>query len=167
VPISWDKESANRPEADEVAAYVCFSTVAILSAVAALESTINEFFLDAVHGTLKGISQKGIDALKDTWPNLEPPKAQKGRKFASTLQKYQAALKELSKEKFSEDAKPFSTAGYVIKLRNALVHYKPEWSYEQAEHSELTQKLEGQFAPNPFQPRNQVFFPHRCIVILG
>jgi hypothetical protein len=52
----------------------------------------------------------------------------------------------------------------LIALRNALVHYKPEWDTEQKKHKEIEDRLiKSRFALNPFAGPNDAFFPKKCL----
>jgi hypothetical protein len=101
-----------------------FVTGAIMSAVAGLESSINELFLMAQR--------------KDTtnFPNQEPRVMEllatlwESSEGASILDKYQIALVSANRERFDKGAQPFQDADLVVKLRNTLVHYKPELDLE-------------------------------------
>lgn len=45
----------------------------------------------------------------------------------------------------------------LIKLRNAIVHFRPEWFGEQVNHSKLSRQLEGKFETSPFLPDEGAF----------
>lgn len=47
----------------------------------------------------------------------------------------------------------------LIKLRNSVVHFRPEWFEEQATHNKLSQILRGKFEPSPFLPASESIFP--------
>ena len=49
------------------------------------------------------------------------------------------------------------------RLRNALVHYKPEWDTELKEHRNLEDRLDGRFPLNPYAHSNYAFFPKKCL----
>ncbi len=44
-------------------------------------------------------------------------------------------------------------------LRNALVHFRPEWSDEQDKHKKVADKLAGKFKVSPFLEKNEPIFP--------
>ena len=56
----------------------------------------------------------------------------------------------------------FDNVAALIKLRNALVHFKPEWSDEKREHLKIEKRLKGKFQLSPFLSPNDEFFPKRC-----
>ena len=47
------------------------------------------------------------------------------------------------------------------KIRNALIHYRPEWDNEQKEHKKLKERLSGRFALNKHGAG--LWFPHQCL----
>lgn len=38
----------------------------------------------------------------------------------------------------------------LILLRNAVIHFRPEWSSDDGEHAKLSKKLNHKFAPSPY-----------------
>lgn len=49
------------------------------------------------------------------------------------------------------------------KLRNALVHFTPEWSDEKDKHAEVSREIANLFEPSLLFPKNGVLFPVRCM----
>ncbi|MEN6369741.1 MAG: hypothetical protein ABFD77_08605, partial [Thermotogota bacterium] len=96
-------------------------TGAILSAVSGLESSINELYLEAQdrgQNSLAGLTPTNVSMLAEWWQELDR---------RPTVLKYQMALLICGKEKFSQQSEVYRDADSVLRLRNALVHYKPEW----------------------------------------
>jgi hypothetical protein len=139
-------------------AHRAYVTGAVLSAVASLEATINELFIDAQNPgspTFEGADPRIPGLLaEESWEEIE------GK---STLCKYQKALTLVKKQEFDRGAPAYQDADALIQLRNALVHYKPEWNTEQKKHRKIEDRLKGRFAPNPFTGPNDVFFPNKCL----
>jgi hypothetical protein len=48
-------------------------------------------------------------------------------------------------------------------LRNALVHYKPEWDTDLENHKKIEDRLKSRFKINPFSHDNDAFFPKKCL----
>jgi hypothetical protein len=48
----------------------------------------------------------------------------------------------------------------VVELRNALVHFKPEWDTQADRHQKLSKKLKDKFGPSPFL-NDVLIFPRR------
>lgn len=127
----------------------CVSACVLLS-VASLESNINEYLSDS-HNYFSKLSQS---LQQELFTLLEKK---------SILEKYQYALVFKGKKKFKADLQTFQDANALIKLRNALVHFKPEWHDEQDLHEKLGKYLKGKFQINPFIGENGVFFPQQCM----
>jgi hypothetical protein len=67
------------------------------------------------------------------------------------------------KEPLERGATPFQNAADLIELRNALVHYTPEWSYEDGKHKKLGARLSNRFDTSPFCVDGDSFFPKKCM----
>lgn len=134
-----------------------YVTGAIISAVAALEASINELFLEACDRnphTLTGLSPAVVDRLADEWQELER---------TPILTKYQIALQVAGKSCFDKGAQPFQDTASLMELRHALVHYKPEWDDEREDHENLEVRLSGRFDLNSLAGDSSLWFPHRCL----
>jgi len=137
--------------------HMAYVTGSVLSAVASLEATINELFIDAQHGDpniFKDPHSEFPVLLSARWEEAEPMKI---------LCKYQLALDLAEKEQFDQGAAPYQEVDGLIDLRNALVHYKPEWNTDQEKHKKIEEKLKSRFALNPFTISTDAFFPKRCL----
>ena len=51
----------------------------------------------------------------------------------------------------------------LIRLRNTLVHFKPEWVHLQKEHNKIGKALNGKFEMSPFLKPSEAIFPLRCM----
>ena len=86
----------------------------------------------------------------------------------SILGKFQFALLLRGAEKFDTGTSAeYGHAAALIKLRNGLTHFKPEWSNEQDEHRRISAALAGRFDPCSFFPPGEPLFPrgwtsHSC-----
>jgi hypothetical protein len=146
--------------------YRSFVIPAITSAAAFLDTAIAEFLSD-VHD--------GHEDLPNENPALVAALARMvewriGRRLQLTpLEKYDFVLSHFQKEPFNKGAAPYQDAKLVVDLRNALVHYDPEWLMlreepaPQAEQERLERALHGKFELSPFDPLDYPFFPERCI----
>lgn len=135
-----------------------YVTGAIFSAVASLEATINELFIDASNPgspTFEGADTRTPGLLaRGSWQEIEGE---------PTLRKYQIALALAEEQRFDRGAAPYQDVSALIQLRNALVHYKPEWDTDQNKHEKIESKLRSRFAPNPFAGPSDAFFPKKCL----
>jgi hypothetical protein len=147
LPVSEEILSEHR-------AYV---TGSVLSSVAAIEAAINEFFLEVIDRNTdisKTLGKAVIETLEELWGVTEDK---------PILTKYQLALIASKKPRFEKDRPPFQTIDNLIKLRNALVHFRPEWDVDLKDHKKLEDRVKGQFKLNPFAFPGQVFFPYKCL----
>ena len=151
----------------------------IITTVSYLEATINELFTDVADGVYSnGLDHNVIALMTRMWKlEIKPPNTTKGGKTysplddlkPSVLQKFQIALTLAGKDLFDTGKAPYQDVDYLILLRNALIHYKPEWigtgeSYNQTLNEKLRQKLEKKIKKlNPMTREGSLFFPHRCL----
>jgi hypothetical protein len=122
----------------------------VMLATASLESNINEYLCEP----------------DDVFPNLsgESPNALvKLLEQKSILEKYQAVLSFRGVAEYPAGEPPYQDVDALIKLRNALVHFKPEWHDEQELHRKIEGRLKGRFEINPAIGENGVFFPQQCM----
>jgi len=116
----------------------------------ALEADVNEIFIDANIN----LGEHDKELMDEIW-NLIEPKA--------ILDKYEMALFLKKKERFDKGDSIYQDTATLIKLRNALVHFKPEWSDEKKEHKKIEDRLRGKFPLSPFLPAEAEFFPKKCM----
>jgi hypothetical protein len=102
---------------------------------ASLESYTNELFSDRD----QVFADHKMKVLEKFWKTFE-------RK--SSLEKFNLALILRDKEEMDEKSHTYKAMTAVIKLRNALTHFKPEWSHSYDKHLKLSKELEGYFAPS-------------------
>jgi len=146
-----EKKNIGKPFGDFFDEQIAYFSATVMLSTASLESNINEYLLE-IELNFPELN----DQMKKEAFNLIEKKG--------ILDKYQFALIFKGKEKMTEGEQPFQDANALTKLRNALVHFKPEWHDEQKEHKKLEKLLKGKFVPNPsLSPTNSVFFPQRCI----
>ncbi|EOX1298631.1 hypothetical protein ACPDLO_003685 [Vibrio cholerae] len=124
----------------ERVAHDSFVLNAIISSVCALEAHINEFS----YLTLAELPNSTLAKLDIT--SFEKQ---------SILEKYCIILDLLKKEPFDKSIEPYQSVDLLIKLRNALVHYKPflqpiESGYVgDVKPIKLVKQLKGKFKLNP------------------
>ena len=123
-----------------------FSSACILTAVAALELHANELFADRA----SVFPNMSADLLHHLWKNYEQK---------SITEKFQLALVMRNAPKLPMGSRPGQDIDVLLALRNALMHFKPEWHDEAVKHRALSQKLRGKFKPSPLFP-NELVFPH-------
>ena len=142
----------------------------ILSSVAFLESTINEFYSDALDNAYLFYDEKNETLLKtisEKWKN------EKNFDRAPLITKYQKILLIAGTSAFDNDDPAFTNVLNLIEIRNFLMHYRREWltvkkgrmvgESAETQGEKLEKILKTRFAPNPFAQKNQPFFPDRCL----
>jgi len=137
-----------------------YVTGAIIVSVASLEATITEVFISA---------RDKDNIFKDfdhTIPNVLEELLDFVEWSSKILQKYQFVLTAANKEAFDRGKSPYQEVDDLIQLRNALVHYKPEWDTDLKNHKKIEDRLEKRWLKariNPFAHENNAFFPKKCL----
>ncbi|MBD1829111.1 hypothetical protein NDI47_05870 [Microcoleus vaginatus GB1-A2] len=162
--LSYEKEDKyddSQPSSelrDEHRSYVIGS---IITAVCYLEATINELFTNVEYIFRSNEWSPDLaEKMNEEWAN---------ERRLQLIEKYEKALYIVKSESFDRGAEPYQSAASLISLRNALIHYKPEWigtgeSYNQTLNEKLRQKLENKIKKlNPMTREGSLFFPHRCL----
>lgn len=117
----------------------------VLSSATFLESVINEFLKDASDDYLPyigGLEQAVRTRLKDVWDLTEGA----GRGI-QLLDKYNLALDRCGAQLFVRGSNPYQDAALLVRLRNQLVHFKPD-TVASHEASDFIRQLSRKFEPN-------------------
>ena len=117
----------------------------VLTATAALESYANELFVD--QATVFPNQPSRI--LEKFWEAYE---------FKPTLEKFDLALLLLDKGKLDRWDSPYQDVESLAKLRNALVHFKPEWTHDQRKHAKVASALKDRIERSPFFAQAVLYF---------
>jgi hypothetical protein len=119
-------------------------SVATLS-VAAIESYANELYFEgeiiatAMNSTAAAVISELIDDKK-------------------ILDKYRFALAIRAEKKLDTGQGAAQSVDSLIKLRNAVVHFRPEWfGDENGEHQKLSRMLNSKFNSSPYFPNESIF----------
>jgi hypothetical protein len=128
------------------------ATAAVMLSVAALEAYAHEFQLD--HAKLLSASVGGSFVG-----------SRKGR--SRTLGRFDSALGRLKREAIDEASAVDRNAAALIRLRNALTHFNPEWEDERDAQAAVSADLQGRFENSRYFPAPQPLFPmawatHSC-----
>ena len=121
------------------------STGAIFASVAALEAYANELFID--HADV--FPELRDEVMAKLWELYEQK---------PTLEKYEFALL-LKQSEFDRGSSRYQDIAALIKLRNGLIHFKPEWFSAQDEHAKLSTLLHHRAERSPFFPSSEPLFP--------
>ena len=133
-----------------------FSTACVFSSVASIESYFNELFADSAENF-----PNYTDEIKIMMWGLIEKK--------SILTKFNFALALRGAREFDKADSNFNNMLALIALRNALIHFKPEWEDKQKNHLKISPLLKKKFAPSTFILGNEGIFPrkwasHGCTV---
>ncbi|HSA54209.1 MAG TPA: hypothetical protein VLE53_00840 [Gemmatimonadaceae bacterium] len=142
---------------DGIARHRACVTAAIFSAVAFLESSVNELYLefrDAGHNGASTCPKRAHTRLAHLWPSV---------RSAPMMRRYQVALQAADAERFDEHRGPYRDVAHLLRLRDALVHYQPERHDERRRHHRLQRQLRDKFAPNTLLRPRALWFPDLCL----
>jgi len=117
--------------------------VAALS-VATIECFANELYFEGAILS-KSINPAGVEAVAEMIDS------------ESILKKYAVALAIRNGKTLDYGCLSVQNVDVLIKLRNAVIHFKPEWLEEQDRHSKLSKQLQYKFKVSPFFPNESIF----------
>lgn len=120
------------------------ATASVFTAVAGLESYANELFAD--HRSI--FPDVRPDLLKALWDVYEK---------RAMLDKFELALSLKQLPGLDRKAVFHKDADLLIRLRNSLVHFKPEWPDEEEKHAALASELAKRIKASPFTPTSPLF----------
>jgi len=134
----------------------------IFSTVAYLEADINELFANAEEGHADGLAKDPIvlTRIRAAWELVQR---------SATLDKYDLALALCDQPVFNKGESPYQAVALLVRLRNALIHFKPEWqpgggfTDEESELSKLSKSLMKSFPENSLAETYQPYFIQRCL----
>jgi hypothetical protein len=162
-----DKQKKNKIHTD----YISYVSSSILASIAALESNINEMFIDfreKYETALKGTdsnTHKMVEAINafsvidDMFVNIM-------KKPKPVLSKYKT-LSLLIKGINIIQTKEEDNLKFIIKLRNNIVHFSPEWDNDMDEYGKIEKTYKNQYAGkfllSPIYSDGAMFFPYLCL----
>jgi hypothetical protein len=120
----------------------------VLTTVASLEAYANELFSDRI----TVFPKYSHELLHNLWDTYE-------RK--PMLDKFDFALLLLRKPKLVRGVRPYQDIKILVDLRDALIHFKPEWEHEAVEHKKLSKALHSKTKGSPLFPKSELLFPRR------
>lgn len=135
---------------DEIISY---TTAAVFSSVASLEANVNEIFADVLDNSLS-IGTYDQTFLKEFWRVVEEK---------SIIEKYKLLYSMKNNDKLNTGGYVYHAVDTLIKSRNVLVHFKPEWQDRQVVHDRIGKQLLGKFQMSPFIIETAPVFPVRCM----
>ena len=120
----------------------------MLTAAASVEAYANELFFER-DTVFPGYTS---DLLNELWETYERKTPHKKFDFALLLRK--SPILDWGKP-------PCQDVKALIDLRDALMHYKPEWDNEADRHQKISDLLRYKFDPSPFPNDDPLIFPLR------
>jgi hypothetical protein len=126
------------------------ATACIFLSVAGLEAYVNELFSDK-HVTFPSVEKK---LLETVWAAFEQK---------TILERFDLVLILRAKPTLEKGAEPYQSVQALIRLRNALMHFKPEWDHQQIEHKKLSNHLRTYFGPNEHMRSDLGVFPRAWV----
>ena len=140
-----------------------YATASILEAVAYLESYVNEVWQDAAdhrpgedNPRLGTLTPAVIGRLGQLW------KSDRLERTLSVLEKYSVAAAFADQPPLDAGAEPYQSVHALIKLRNELMHWKPEihWGDEERDLEKL---LKPRIGVNRLFRVGSPWFPHHVL----
>jgi hypothetical protein len=141
--------------------YLAAVTSSVILSVASIESAIHDVWadaFDALEGNLRHF--QGLDPalprrLCDLWPHVNR---------LPLMVKASIVLATVGAEPYNTKRDPYRRTDKLIRLRNALVHYFPEWDTNQKKHKAITDAFkDSPFPPSPFVAPGDAWFPTKCL----
>jgi hypothetical protein len=151
--------------ADQAAEHRTYVVTAVMTSFAFIEAAVNELLESANiaglevggdAGGLKDGERAALVDLREAW----------GGRGSSSLDRTQLILHLLRKTPFDKADAPYQQADVLRRLRNALVHYRPEWRAVGGRRGDdkITKDLSQLSLPlHPFTTSSHPFFPDRCL----
>ncbi|MFJ2668108.1 hypothetical protein ACIO14_27560 [Nocardia fluminea] len=138
------------------------ATTAVISAACFVESYVNEIYAvaaddnRALRAQMDGVDNRAAELLGLVWKGTDMA----ADKWA-LLDKYQFALAVAGKPKMNPGTNPCQNMKRLLRLRNALVHFKPEWQAHDVAHK-VEADLKGIFPGNRLYG-GAPWFPQVCL----
>ena len=122
-----------------------YSLGVVTLSVASLESYANEHMVDGglSNGSLPSKATESIASLIDREP---------------ILRKFNFLLEVRTGRSLDFGTNVVQCADLLVKLRNAVIHFRPEWDDEAISHAKLSSRLENRFMRSPYF-QNETLFP--------
>jgi len=163
--LAFDNDPSYKDSApqDIIDTYMSYVSSAIICSVAALESMVNQFMVD-------GCKKLSLSPHNDDVRIFKKFKRLKKKEnllkqlhaIPNVMLKYDVVF-FLLKEKFITHNKLKEDAGYLVDIRNALVHFTPEWDNDLNKHELIEKSRKNRFTDSRFYGNKTLFFPYRCL----
>lgn len=148
-------EDVERTRRDE---YRQFVLSAVVMSVASLEAALDNVLIDARDRANDFKSR--LELAKAIWPSAGTDGVLK----VPIRKKLDELVARAGGSPFEKGVRPYQDLDALLRLRNAIVHYTPEWdTREGSEHKSLEEALKGRFELSPYEAKGSAFFPKRGI----
>ena len=161
------KAQKNAPQ-ETIDSHMSYVASSIICSVAALEAKINQFLVDnkAQIDEIKIKKNSAIFKHYSSVFNPEAPLINQLLGLSNALIKYNVIF-YLFKGKFLPDKKLFKGTNFAINVRNALIHFSPEWDNDLNLNKDLEAKyckhFSNDFDLSQFYYKDEFFIPYRCL----
>jgi len=159
---------SQNPPQEAINSYMSFVSSSIICSIAALEAKINQFLVDN-QAKIDEMKIENNSAILKHYPsvfNPEAPIVKQLLSLSNALIKYNVVF-YLLKSKFLPDNKFYKVINFEIKVRNALIHFSPEWDNELITNKKLEDKyfnhFSNDFCLSKFYNKDEFFIPYRCL----
>lgn len=165
IAIDNDPHYKNSVPQNVINSYMSYVSSAIICSIAALESTINQFMVDSSN-KLSISPHKDDDSIFKKFKRLNKKEnlLKQLNNIPNVMLKYDVAF-FLLKKKFITHNKLKEDVGYLVDIRNALVHFTPEWDNALEKHWCLEKSRKNRFTDSGFYDSKALFFPYRCLSV--
>jgi hypothetical protein len=152
--ILYEKENTT-----DGAEYYHYIFSSIILCVSFLEANINELYSRIED---KNIKVKNEEIVTSLWSRGIPRTAR-----YPIIEKYEILLDIIGDSKLDKSKILYQNIIALIRLRNALVHFEPEWTTinnRDRKENSLEKTLKNKYLLNPFMnEKTQAFFPDVCL----
>ncbi|MCC6787095.1 MAG: hypothetical protein IT547_04590 [Hyphomonadaceae bacterium] len=120
----------------------------IIMAAAGVEAYANQIFADRAL-IFAHFDKQLLEGMWEKWAERQ----------LSPLEKFRFAFQLKGLAPMDAGAAPYQDVAAVFELRNALIHFKPEWSNARDGQEKLERKLASALARSAFYPASEPLFP--------
>jgi len=130
----------------------------VIHSAAFLEAMINELYADAAHdgragGYLPPLSEEAVNRMRAYWGEGSRD---------DTLRKYRLVVSFAGALALDKGGEPYQSAALLLKLRNKLLHYKPE-SISHDTIVNIEDGLKKKFRVSALHPGEGAWWPHQAL----
>jgi hypothetical protein len=147
-----EEENSEKPFGEFFTEIRSYASASIMVSAAAIEANINELYIS--HGC--PLRQKLSNFEEEFW-------GRGGIESISLMKKYIKALNILGKNKSFEKSREYENANILVILRNALVHFKPNWDFSPEDKKSELKALSTKFKFSHFVDDGADLISMKCM----